>query len=320
MNIEEAMNKGLVGSNTKVFADKATLHMPQLNLIMKDSKLNGGTVNYSDQIRTQSYLMINDPELVTSLSKKLGYEIAVKMHLNFSEETPCIFILPKKSQKSLVRIDFNPKKIGVSGMMELAANLNFLMDDFWKVLMHCGYLTRIDCTVDVWGIQIEQVWATHKQMLSSMKISKSGKLQTLYFGSLQKPHAIIYDKLEELGIASEGLPITRIEQKWMGSMMLKHLHALENPFNNFAILPALPPSPLWAKPWRWHQFCNTVKLCGPMAALAGMPNHDRKKYRDHLKNNSIVFWNPEQIWAGWSEIAHQIQTAGEFVDAKAVAA
>ncbi len=313
-NVEEAIAKGFMGLNGQLFADKLIVELPNLDEIMPNSKFNGGSVQYAKLVHANGFTIVNDPEVVgNSLQKKFGYRLAFQVKLEHSDEQPCVWLLQRNPPCNLIRLEFTPSKLSELAKRELAVFMETFVEDFWKLLFNFGYTRRVDAAVDLWNVKPEQVWAVHNHTLSTFGVARNGTIQTLTFGSQKGVQSTIYDKTAQLKLANS-VPVTRIEQKWCGKILLRKLHELENPFNNFAVLATEPPKPEWAKSWDWTQFLCTSKVLGSMGAMTNLPYHSRTKYRNHIEANSTKYWKPSELWDDWPKIALSIQSGGKYLD------
>lgn len=312
-NVEDAQAEGYLGSSGEVFIDKITITLPNPNLLMPNSTMKGGVVNYDKLVRQNlEYKLNNHPDLTKLAYKHMhGYEYGFRLSLNHTDDRPTIWMCSKSPKKGFLRFEFNPIRSGPLGITQLAYFFDSLFESFWPLIVAHGRCTRVDAAVDLWGVHIEQVWPVQNEVRQSTKWNRQGKLETLVIGSPKSDQIKFYDKLVNLKIKNT-TPITRIEYKWQGQWPLKGLDGFENPFLKVAVIPLLPQKPDWATESDWNMFRDSVKVRGAQAAISNLTPYYRKKYREHFKKHSIPFWQPEKVWSAWPKMSGYVVSGGYF--------
>jgi hypothetical protein len=214
-------------------------------------------------------------------------------------------------QVTKCRLEFNPRKVGQAGLMELKADLTSIFNNGWEYVIEHGVVTRIDVAVDMPNARPGMFAILPQQGLTSKSWAVSGKLQTFVLGKKKGNQTLLYNKkLERL---SKGQPwigksVARLERRLRHPPIvgLNGLHMLPNPFKAI-LLTEIPTNhpPGEAKPWVWEMFKDCVIQRGLPGALALLPKEKRTLYRDHLKNHPHQLWDPVAIWKNWPAVVKQ---------------
>lgn len=210
---------------------------------------------------------------------------------------------------SRIRLDFNPRKLGAQGLIELDAVLISLWPQGWAYVIEHGRITRIDIAVDVPGIRMDEVLFLPNQGATEIHWSRDGHLQSFRHGQPKGNQTVVYSvKQKRLSKKQpwSGPSTVRIERRLRNPSpsKLPELGTLKNPFVgvSFTMMPGPPPDEMAkTKQWAWSMFEDSVKARGLANALALVPPYRRTKYRAHLKQHPKPWWNSDAIWANWPE-------------------
>jgi hypothetical protein len=240
----------------------------------------------------------------TGYKAKSGYNLAKWLHLE-STVARALFQFKYENKKAIkCRFEFNPRKLGESGIDELRAIAVILMNGGWEYVVKHGRITRIDIAVDIPNTRPENYAILPQQGLTSQKWAVNGKLQTFVLGTKKGNQTILYNKKAKRlsqGKKWSGKAAVRIERRLRNPSpyKLSLLHKLLNPFLAAKLL-KMPGPPAWEKkPWMWSLFTDSVSVRGLPAALKILPAERRTAYRKHLAQCAHELWTPDQIWAKW---------------------
>jgi hypothetical protein len=215
----------------------------------------------------------------------------------------------KKAQK--VRLEFNPRKIGSQGLMELKSILVTIFPDGWEYVIEHGNITRIDLAVDIPDARPCMFAILPQQGLTTKEWAVNGKLETFVLGKKKGHQTLLYNK--KLKRLSQGQPwvgksVVRLERRLRNPPIknLSGLHSLPNPFNALLLteVTTSPPSGE-TKPWVWELFKDSIIQRGLPNALALLPKERRTLYREHFKNHPHQLWDPVAIWMNWPAVVKQ---------------
>ena len=243
--------------------------------------------------------MFND----TGSKAKGGYSVAKWLNLKHTPARVLFQFKYENKKATRCRFEFNPRKLGESGIDELRAIVVTLMDGWEYVIKH-GRITRIDIAVDIPNARPENYAILPQQGLTSQKWAVNGKLETFVLGTKKGNQTLLYNKKAHRlsqGKKWLGKAAVRIERRLLNPSpnKLYLLHKLANPFL-VAQLVRMPDAPTWeAKPYIWSLFKDSVVVRGLPAALALLPLEKRTVYRKHLKLCEHELWSPHQIWSQW---------------------
>ncbi len=170
-----------------------------------------------------------------------------------------------------IRIEFNPSRLGYSGLAELRAKFEdaFGMLSLGKILRE-GKLSRLDVAVDAFGVlPIDLIVRVKKPGNYLSYSSQDGALETrMFFGEklpspkpMKSPGPLrlkIYDKLAEAKAKgkkpdSPGIRRTRLEtsRRWKSHRpTLAQLHNINNPFKGVEVAYAAPDHLIGSECWR----------------------------------------------------------------------
>lgn len=234
-----------------------------------------------------------------------GYNRAYRLAINCSVSRPLIQYRHANKKADVIRLDFNPRKLGPQGLIELRSIMISLVPDGWDYAIKHGRITRIDVMVDLQNTRMDSFVLLPKQGLSTMEWSVDGKLETLKLGKSKGNQTVVYSvKKKRLGQgkAWPGTSVIRVERRLRNPKpdKLDELSALANPFAGMVLCENLPGPPSGKEnDWQWSMFGDSVKVRGLIPALALLPVERRTKYRKHIEQHKKAWWNPDAIWAHW---------------------
>jgi hypothetical protein len=240
-----------------------------------------------------------------------GFKESKQIVLEGFKQKPLIQYLYYNETVEKIRLEFNPRKLGVEGMKALNANLMILMDEGWGYVVDYGHITRIDIAFDLPGKRPEDFLLLKDIAVTSRTWSRQGEVQSIALGKGSGNQSAVYSvKAKRLnkGQPWDGSARTRIEKRIKKPSVsgLKYLADLPNPFVDLSIVPCMPgPPSANGKPpnelakREWSRFMDSVKVRSVNPALALIPEDRRAKYRKHLKANALPWWDPEKIWINW---------------------
>ena len=251
----------------------------------------------------------------TFKSGAVTYEASVNLLVPPDNEKVLIQAGPQKiGLAHNLRLEFNPKLLGLNGIAFLKSQLEGLLVDglsFTHIMLQ-GTVTRLDIAVDLVGIRIDDLdirfFAGGK---SHWYFGPSGKPETGYLGMKKSDKAaawIAYDKRKHLkdtkGPTQQqlygGLPHTRIEFHAKPMKPLPALNAMANPFTSLSL--AYPTAPNGVKPHAWRFFLDACHRRGHAQALTMIPAGAlRQRYEKALESAHTKFWKPHVIWAAWDD-------------------
>lgn len=236
-----------------------------------------------------------------------GYEVVQLIAL--SDEKAHVCFGHKKSYLPDLRLEFNPAKLGPSGMNALRDVLAQLLPlGGWDFLVAKGRVSRLDVAADIHGARMHHFHVVPQQVLTTKTYEKAGKLKTIYIGSPKGNQLTVYSKSAEMAATDNPLPgpVVRIERRLKNTKLdLWQLSELANPFYKFNVV-AAPPGPppgedTPQKRYIWTLFLDSVarRTLGP--ALKLLTPSKMNVYRKHFKGYEQPWWDSEQVWAQWPE-------------------
>lgn len=234
-----------------------------------------------------------------------AYEIVQLIALE--NETVHISFDHKKSYLPDLRLEFNPAKLGPSGMKALRDVLVQLLPmGGWDFLLENGRVSRLDVAADIHGARMHDFHLMPKQVLVTKTYEKKAKLKTIYVGKPTGNQLAVYSKSAKMAARGKPLPgpVVRVEKRLRKvSMPLSSLAKLENPFLGFNIV-STPPSPppgeeASKKSYVWTLFLDSVarRTLGP--ALKLLPPAKVTLYRKHFEGHAQPWWDADTLWAQW---------------------
>ncbi|PIU06538.1 MAG: hypothetical protein COT28_21735 [Methylobacterium sp. CG08_land_8_20_14_0_20_71_15] len=238
-----------------------------------------------------------------------GYQDARFVHLDSTAARPLIQYRGHNGKAELIRLEFNPRKLGEDGFVEFGAYMDSVVPDGWEYVVTNGHVTRIDVAVDVTGVRIGDLLCLPKQGLTSTTWGVDGHAQTIHLGKKGNQTSIYNVKAKRLTKKQKwtGPTKIRIERRLRNPEFhgLADLAKLANPFAGLVMTKPLPPPAPGMKTWEWAMFGDSVQVRGLTAALALLPKERRLKYRAYLKSHPQPWWQPADLWEHWQEIVEE---------------
>ena len=235
-----------------------------------------------------------------------GYQGARFVHIESSSARPLIQYKSYSQKLHSIRLEFNPRKLGGTGLMELAAAVKPIMPDGWEYVVTNGHVTRLDVAVDIVGVRVEDFLCLTKQGITSAVWGVDGQAQSLSLGKKGDKTLVYSIKAKRLAKDPEwnGSSKIRVERRLRNPAFhdLAKLGELQNPFTGLVLTTPLPPPASGMKPWEWQMFGDSVQIRGVTAALGLLPKERKAKYRAHLKAHSQPWWVPTALWETWPKI------------------
>jgi hypothetical protein len=269
-----------------------------------------------------SYISImtqtKDSELFNSAPNKQPFNRAWRVAVNcipHSKKWPVLMAsFDKTAQQTLkFRVEFSPIYLGNNGMNELHAALMMLLDGGWNAFAEHGRVTKIEITVDLPDVTVDQFGVVPKQAMYRQAWGKDGHLETIVLGKAAGNQTKIYNrgkKRTDKGQKWPGPVTTRVERMLRPQgLPLTGLAAMKNPFAGIAV-PANsigpPPDEPETKGYLWTLFQDSIQVRGMEAALALLPEAKKATYRAWLKQHQVPWWDADAIWASWPEYIDNI--------------
>lgn len=265
--------------------------------------------DYAD-IHAAVYTAINDKSVFQAAKKAKHFAVAQLIAIPGTAERALFYFNSKSGEPPHARLEFNPSKLGPVGMDQLHAILTTVFDGGWRYVLQHGRITRLDIAVDLPDARMHHFLLLPSKGLNVCHFKQDGKLKTAYLGKATGNQTAVYSKSFEQ--KSKGKPIipstVRLERR-LRSQKIKSLNQLENLDNVFAdmqLVKPMPSAPDGYGKWIWHLFLDSVAVRGLPSALARLPEKERTKFRKHLKDQAIGWWDPEAIWARWPAVISEL--------------
>lgn len=292
--------------------DKIVLTVPRPNRVLKTSIKNGGNTDHDKDFSEAIYTAVNDKTLFSN-GKWQRYKLSKVMLLaNSPHRINTQFFPLDRDNHAFGRFEFNPWKLGEHGLLEFAANTEFLFYDGYEYIQEHAKVTRVDVAVDLHGVEVEEVQITMAHKANSQKYSFDGETQTIYAGSSKGQQFKAYNKLAQLKLKHD-VPVTRLEYKLTPQILLHKLHTLPNPFKNVQIGNPPAKGPVGVEKWLWRAIRDSITLRGTTAALNGLPPQLRQQVRETLKKHSVKWWNSDEVWKQWPQAVMPVLFGGMVV-------
>ena len=231
---------------------------------------------------------------------------------DFNQNKLLVQCQPKDSDRSFFRAEYNPAKAPIG---DVHGFINRVLPGGYVQLMKHGICTRIDATIDIKKVHIDQLIFSQPGIRKTQAFYKGGHTETLYLGAKTSSKQIcIYDKLAEIKrmnaktwlekVPVPDHPLTRIEARIKNKTQCNQLQNLANPFCrlNISDCSALDPSDL-----NTRLFLMTCQATNGQTTLLALPVTKRRRFRKLLEANREKWWNPTSIWEQWSSVAASIQ-------------
>lgn len=219
---------------------------------------------------------------------------------------------PNKAGNRFLRFEFNPSKLGKTGMAFFRDHLpEFLAQHYtYKSIAEDGRITRIDIACDLIDVPMAMlVYQGGKPKKQIVYIGENGEIETIYPAkkSATKPSDVkMYDKKQERLDKGHNpqygqVPHTRLEVRKETILPIAKLAKLQNPFKKIAIFApggGEPPE----QDHHWKLFFEICRIKGIQAALNILPKELQSEYESALKKAKSEFWRPGKLWSFWSKV------------------
>lgn len=252
------------------------------------------------------------PRLRQGKPKKSSYRSNFRIVSSEGQKLAVLQLHPKRHAMRFARLDFNPAAVGEHGVHQVRQILQMLFGDDFRELLGKGRITGLDSTVDVYGLNVDDVLTyTVQPRLTALwmrSFPKEGgeawRLGSLYAGAKDSAsRACMYDKAVQLfeckGILVKG-PQSRIESRYKPAKGSKPASAADvlgsaNPFAQIKM--AYYPSPAPADPW-FEFFLHGAREMGVNAALQRISDKNKRAaFRRALADSSPDWWQPDRYWS-----------------------
>ncbi len=233
-----------------------------------------------------------------------------------------IFQIEKPKKSPLLRLEFNPRTLGISGFNELAHLLGDVINR--QALVTHGKVTKLDLAIDVVGMHVSEVILHAKnQGKRVLYVGSDGRLETVYIQRKRKQPTAKTDAsgsplpvsprttnpiLRAYDVARKerdhGLPttfgnaeVTRIEVVALQKKLyLAHLNTMKNPFDairaGFVGSQKLPSVGLSA-------YLATRRTSARREARAFLGLHHQKDSKDDAEMVSVPDLLSKETWEGF---------------------
>jgi hypothetical protein len=260
-------------------------------------------------------LMADEPEVFINAGPKTKwgkFNFAKRIPLTKSPARP-LFQAELKAKKAVtIRLEFNPRKVGADGFVELQSILMCLIDYGWGSVIEHGKITRIDIAVDLPSTRPAAFAVLPQQALVTKDWAVNGKLETFAMGKPKGNQTVVYNKKKQRLAQKQpwdGPSVTRVERRLRNPPIssLKELPNLPNPFHAMTLV-EMPDAPENEKQkWIWQLFKDAVTVRNLPAALALVPKERRTMYRAHLEKHQHELWDPDAIWKNWPAALNELK-------------
>lgn len=220
---------------------------------------------------------------------------------------------PIKSPVALLRFEFNPNGVGLTGVEAFRQSIPMLTAGHfdYKALAAYGNVTRADIAVDLVNIDIEDLLiATTKPGVTNSYFGVTGKAETKYLNVNKGGSKLyVYDRralLEKMQAEGTGKPsefgatkYTRVEVRTEVNAPIAAMAGMSNrllKIDLFDIDAVAPPE----EPHHWKLFQDLCRYRGLAGALALLPKDKQGAYGAAIKSADPL-WLPKALWGHWPE-------------------
>jgi hypothetical protein len=269
---------------------------------------------HEEVIHDAIWTVLDDAEVFSNAGGKAKwgpFKVAKWIKLESTTER-VLFQFAYTNKKAVkVRLDFNPRKIGPHGPINLKSILAMVFPDGWEYVITHGNITRIDVAVDFPNTRPSIFAVLPQQGLTAKSWAVDGKLETFVLGKKKGNQTLLYNKKHQRlaqGRPWVGKSVTRLERRLRNPPIdgLSGLHSLPNPFKGLLLTEVTTDPPLGEKkPWIWELFKDSVLQRGLPSALALLPKEKRTLYRAHMQKHAHPLWDPIAIWKNWPAVIKQ---------------
>jgi hypothetical protein len=248
--------------------------------------------------------LVNSPK-----GKGYGFNYAKRIvidHIAAQEKWPQIQYRMEGKLAVKLRLEFVPVDLGAIGLADLSSKLICLMDDGWAFITTHGKITRLDVSVDIPNMMMNDFVCLPKQGATSQAWSVNGHRQTYVIGTPKGHQTLIYSRDAKRKAKKQSWskpPEVRVERRLRTqNLNFSNLADLPNPFDAFKIARPLQGPPTGEPNYVWNFFKDSVEVRGLVAALALLPEKKRTLYRKHIGQWPHPKWDKDVIWSQWPEM------------------
>lgn len=295
----------------KVAILKPLIDRLSITYLIKDPDLLGAVIDSllspDEDLPIKSYKFASGKQLYKA-SVQLTAQSGERAYLQVGPKSP-------KIVGHSLRLEFNPAKLGPSGIEFLASVIENLVPNgltFAKILAH-GRITRVDLAIDVVGIKPDQLYVSSSAGGTSHFYVNESEMQSVYVGMKKTVKnkncpVVLYNKRKQSKEAGGNAPYggascSRIERRLKpGKGILDLIFSKGNPFSEIsACFPIKAPAGI--KSFDWKFFICACICWGEERALDQVTCEKRKyKYEAALQKARGDFWNPEKLWNSWGAV------------------
>ena len=237
---------------------------------------------------------------------KAKYKFGMALYVEQWERVATLLIQadPKTFDDHFLRVEYNPATADPGTVLWL---LKQVLPGGWGDIVTHGKFTRVDTTVDVSGLAIEDLLVCYPQMSRSRVFCKSGRIETYEMGAYEgNKHVVVYDKNAEtkkwnlkhqIKKTIPAFPVTRIEIVLRPSMSVAALVQHDNPFLGLGLYEVPPLSE--AKTLEFRLLVEIARFRGLHDTLLMLPEAKRKQFKTTLEKSACSWWKPNAVWAEW---------------------
>src|SRR5450759_357481 len=209
-----------------------------------------------------------------------------------------------------IRVELNPN---YADMNHVCALLMEILPGGIEDVHTKARITRFDVSLDLVGLQPDELLAYAPGKQISRIYCKSGKIETLYLGGYDSGTIVIYDKQLEVkeknskyktNIPVPKEPTTRIEIRLKPGMGIDELLHIKNPFQTLVIRTFASMSFVHTELWRL--FFAVAQSRGAQDALLMLDENTRKKFRPQIESVKCDWYNPDAIWSTWHQLLSEV--------------
>ena len=291
-------------------AKKAPETSPYVPIVDKISiPLNLPPHDFGD-IQKAVYQGIEDNAVFQPTKKSARYHVVQLIAIEGTAERVHFMFDGKFPNLPDARIQFNPSKLGPSGMKGLHKVLGKIFPGGWSYFTEHGRVSGIDIAIDFPGVRMHHFNLLPDKVLTTKTYAEQAKLKTIYSGKPTGNQLKLYSKSYQLWLkgkkkGEKGPPVVRVEKRLRNlKKPLKDLASLGNPLLGFTLVahPAGPPADESQKlKWVWPVLLDSVATRGLGPALKLLPANRMAMYRKHFAEHAQEWWKPGAIWAKWPE-------------------
>jgi len=257
----------------------------------------------------EKLVLINKNKYSYRISNNL-YKYSYNIILEYGQYLT-IQICPKNFDSSYLRICYNPNKT-YPGEVQLFID-EIVPGGFIRLITE-SRCTRCDATVDIIGMNINELIFFRPKVSKTNVFTKHGYIETCYLGDkYSNRQTCLYDKAAHhkykknafINEEKPRIPITRIEVRIKYKIPLLEIARLNNPFSDLYI-DYLDKNIFSGESTLFFQyFKDACRYLGPHAVIEKLKKYDYEEYKlflKKIKESDIPWWKPDEMWDSWEEI------------------